>query len=455
MLVLEWLADDGEIGAAEELGRSRQRLATPSPSPSPLRTHESMTTLTRINNEKNKENNWFKSLDRLTKKNKSKAKTTLFLSSQNTMHSMKTQTQSTGCRVPPATRGFRLAGGVLLAAIDNIKEATTEDEMQTRSKHHNLNSSSNKSLRFFGDTDQESVKSAIKHQPIRRYKSNNTTVSSNKLQVPQRSSSGGLRNHHRHHRSAGDVATSSAESTTEGDSSQQSQRSVVYLHAATVGDIPGPGLGAKSQRRAQSREELSSVASSRLQPQTRTVSRSISVLAPWKPKHYREGMDVHYDNESSGRGNGKPPKVPATNSSTINRGTARRRNDETARPSFQKQKVNKAMSVESLSHRDSPLGTRNQNKDTSSSKKRNLSTSVESLTYKNGAPTRNQQNKVASKKSNMLNSSAMDLNSNKSYKNGSSRKIIEGKKASSNLNRSASMPKDTRTSGWFKLRNKK
>lgn len=37
----------------------------------------------------------------------------------------------------------------------------------------------------------------------------------------------------RQHRSVGDVATSSAESTTEGDSSQQSQRSVVYLHAAT------------------------------------------------------------------------------------------------------------------------------------------------------------------------------------------------------------------------------
>lgn len=52
----------------------------------------------------------------------------------------------------------------------------------------------------------------------------------NRLQAPSRNLGvTGLR----HHRSAGDVATSSAESTTEGDSSQQSQRSVVYLHAAT------------------------------------------------------------------------------------------------------------------------------------------------------------------------------------------------------------------------------
>ncbi|XP_058130608.1 uncharacterized protein LOC131287229 [Anopheles ziemanni] len=84
-------------------------------------------------------------------------------------------------------------------------------------------------------------------------------------------------------------------SGTEGESSQQSQRSVVFLHATTVGDIPHPQI-ANARRRAYSRESLNnSVASSKKpQPMTRTVSRSISVLAPWKPKNIREGYEIDY-----------------------------------------------------------------------------------------------------------------------------------------------------------------
>ncbi|XP_059622589.1 uncharacterized protein LOC132265824 [Phlebotomus argentipes] len=80
-------------------------------------------------------------------------------------------------------------------------------------------------------------------------------------------------------------------SGTEGDSSQQSQRSVVYLHATTVGDIPQPLL--LNRRRAASREELSSKSKGQ-RPMTRTVSRSVSVLAPWKPKHLHEGYEINY-----------------------------------------------------------------------------------------------------------------------------------------------------------------
>ena len=118
-------------------------------------------------------------------------------------------------------------------------------------------------------------------------------------------------------------ALSSGESTT-GDSSQQSQnsqrsqRSVVYLHAATgmlmpsqcnnipcscsllinkwlckifdkVGEIPGPN----ERRRAASREELNRP----LQASTRTVSRSVSVLAPWRPRNYREPYEINYDQQ--------------------------------------------------------------------------------------------------------------------------------------------------------------
>lgn len=91
-------------------------------------------------------------------------------------------------------------------------------------------------------------------------------------------------------------------SGTEGDSSQQSQRSVVYLHATTVGAIPQPYV--LNARRAASREELSSIKSSsmagskQLEPMTRTVSRSVSVLAPWKPKYMHEGYEINYSQNS-------------------------------------------------------------------------------------------------------------------------------------------------------------
>ncbi|KAJ9599335.1 hypothetical protein L9F63_010202, partial [Diploptera punctata] len=76
------IPDIDEHRESEEFHRpNRERLATPSPSPSPPRSHNRSTsaTLTRINNMKNKENgqqggSWFKSLDRLTKRSKNRAK---------------------------------------------------------------------------------------------------------------------------------------------------------------------------------------------------------------------------------------------------------------------------------------------------------------------------------------------------------------------------------------------
>lgn len=59
-----------------------------------------------------------------------------------------------------------------------------------------------------------------------------------------------------------------------------------------MGDIPGPPRSQRSgvARRAQSREELSSTAGSshQLQPQSRTVSRSISVSV-YQPKLLGKG----------------------------------------------------------------------------------------------------------------------------------------------------------------------
>ncbi|KAK6622565.1 hypothetical protein RUM44_002377 [Polyplax serrata] len=90
---------------------------------------------------------------------------------------------------------------------------------------------------------------------------------------------------------------SSAESATEGDSSQHSSKSMIYLHAATVGDIPGPRNIYKSERRSDSKEELNSTGDNSVMVPTgkKTLSRSISVLAPWRPKHNKEDRAVHYD----------------------------------------------------------------------------------------------------------------------------------------------------------------
>lgn len=64
-----------------------------------------------------------------------------------------------------------------------------------------------------------------------------------------------------------------------------------------VGDIPGSRKLHRSVisggRRSMSREELSSNPDA-ITPQSRTLSRSISVLAPWRPKHNRQ--EINYDN---------------------------------------------------------------------------------------------------------------------------------------------------------------
>lgn len=78
-----------------------------------------------------------------------------------------------------------------------------------------------------------------------------------------------------------------------------------------VGDIPGPGY-LRNGRRAASREELASNSSSRIQPQVKTLSRSFSMLAPWRPRHPRESMDIDYTQYPKPVKNGKyeqrPPK---------------------------------------------------------------------------------------------------------------------------------------------------
>uniref|UniRef100_A0A1B6F0Q7 Uncharacterized protein n=2 Tax=Cuerna arida TaxID=1464854 RepID=A0A1B6F0Q7_9HEMI len=175
-----------------------------------------------------------------------------------------------------------------------FKSLTRRNKHTKASKSHKLTNghgedslrSHNKHLRFFGDSDRESVKSG---------RATDSSQNPHLLQVPTQ----------RHGHSRRHVAPdSSAESTTEGDSSH-SQKSVVYLHAATVGDIPGSRKLHRSVtsggRRSLSREELSSNPEA-ITPQSRVLSRSISVLAPWRPRHNRQ--EVNYDS------GGRPPRAP-------------------------------------------------------------------------------------------------------------------------------------------------
>ena len=309
----------------------RRRLSTPSGSPSPPRPTrlsrstgtltreedtfcESSNTLTRENQGQEAERKgWFKSLSR---KNKSNMKAV--------------------DKKPSIPESEILTTG-------------TEDEEASSAPER---VSVQKNLRFFGDTDQESVSS---NRDRRNKRADDHHACSGRDVTNSSRHNLGILSPPRKPPRLAESALSSGESTT-GDSSQQSQnsqrsqRSVVYLHAATVGEIPGPN----DRRRAASREELNRP----LQSHTRTVSRSVSVLAPWKPRHYREPFEINYDQQLhpkpvatmkrrqrsretlSRRGkDARRSKDNISKTGTINRSTLK---------SKDKQKVDRTVSTESL-----------------------------------------------------------------------------------------------------------
>ncbi|XP_046838173.1 uncharacterized protein LOC124432895 isoform X1 [Vespa crabro] len=310
----------------------RRRLSTPSGSPSPSRPTrlsrstgtltrdedsfcESSNTLTRENQGQEAERKgWFKSLSR---KNKSNNKS--------------------------VDKKPRIPESEILTTGTEDEEASSAPERVSVQKN----------LRFFGDTDQESVSS---NRDIRNKRVDERVCTKRDVSNSNRSHNLGIVSPPRKPPRLAESALSSGESTT-GDSSQQSQnsqrsqRSVVYLHATTIGEIPGPN----ERRRAASREELNRP----LQSHTRTVSRSVSVLAPWKPRHYREPFEINYDQQQhqkpmmtlrrrqrsretlSRRGKeARRSKDNLSKTGTINRSTLK---------SKDKQKVDRTVSTESLS----------------------------------------------------------------------------------------------------------
>lgn len=116
-------------------------------------------------------------------------------------------------------------------------------------------------------------------------------------------------------------------SNMQSGASADSQRSV-YLHATTVADIPPAIVANQAKRRAQSREDVSKQTTSNISTppgtslrQSRQISRSYSVLAPWKPRHYREKYEISYSNQQqpahiSSDVPGKPPRPPRRQEAT-------------------------------------------------------------------------------------------------------------------------------------------
>lgn len=84
-------------------------------------------------------------------------------------------------------------------------------------------------------------------------------------------------------------------SGTEGDSSQQS---VVYLHATTIGNIPQPYVA--SSRRSISQRTDDSLPQTKpvkkpVQPMVRTSSNTVSLTAPWAPRHQNGEYVINYN----------------------------------------------------------------------------------------------------------------------------------------------------------------
>ncbi|KAF2351177.1 hypothetical protein FHG87_018067 [Trinorchestia longiramus] len=101
----------------------------------------------------------------------------------------------------------------------------------------------------------------------------------------------------------GGSAGSSLQSSESDDSHQGSRAShvstgsnrSVYLHATAVADIPVQKEGGDPDRPG-------------VQRQAKKVTRSFSLLAPWKPKHPREPHQIEYDSRDTRHA--KPPRPP-------------------------------------------------------------------------------------------------------------------------------------------------
>lgn len=200
-----------------------------------------------------------------------------------------------------------------------------------------------------------------------------------------------------------------------------------------VGDIPGPGY-LRNGRRAASREELASNSSSRIQPQVKTLSRSFSVLAPWRPRHYREGMDIDYTQYPKQQQ--QQPKNGKYEQKITRNGTSRKESSSTLKKKAQETKKNMSSTLNHSSRSKENLSTLKRSKDEAAKGSNStLYKKREHVSSKENRYNRDRDDRKMSSKSmsvEHLGSSRLD-------------------KKQREISRSVSMPRDPeKSAGWFK-----
>ncbi|CAG9766416.1 unnamed protein product [Ceutorhynchus assimilis] len=375
--------------------KNRRRLSTPSPSrdaPAPKRTEST-------------HGSWFKSLDRLTRRKSDKHPKDGYMTTtedEGTIITKKISSSASNLRffgdTDPESNDDSVRGMKThkKRTVSGLKSQSTRDlhdiSEEKRAGHH-------KSLTNISETDFKGSRTSLKPpiSPGNRYQRD--------------------LNHRDDRRRRKRPDLSSVESSTEGDSSQQSQRSIVYLHAATVGDIPGPGY-LKSNTRAASREDLTSTNSSYIQPQVKTLSRSFSVLAPWRPRHQKEAMDIDYTQYNKQPRNGKYEQKSSKSGSNVN--STLKRKTQRSQPTLNR----KSRSKENLT------GLNRQSKE-------ELSRGSTSTLYK--------------KKEKLPRENSRYVRDDRKMPGKCQSVESISRKTDRDVSRSVSMPRDTeKTAGWFK-----
>ncbi|XP_045525111.1 uncharacterized protein LOC123714725 [Pieris brassicae] len=342
--------------ALAERYRERRRLATPSPTPSPPRRQPTQSS------------SWFKSIDRLGKKRDKhiKVEKESIITTEDELPRRSYPKSSKPLNSP--AKNLRFFGDTDPESDANVKQTVTKtkshpikshgtlrktisnsstgqdevdheipsksyslsnlqrdeklrDSVSPRTKDYYKRNLQNISEMSNSEVDSQFSRKMASKPPISPYDrsrshSSNKTLKGSKGDLlrqgrEERGSSSELRtgkpdiNRDLKHRRRTPVANS-GESSTEGDSSHQSQRSVVYLHATTVGDIPDPGRVTRNR----SRDDVSSVMSSNIQ--VRNSTKTFSIFAPWTPKHYNDQYDVHYAQKPRKKKETTPKKYAST-----------------------------------------------------------------------------------------------------------------------------------------------
>ncbi|KAL1115031.1 hypothetical protein AAG570_007062 [Ranatra chinensis] len=213
----------------------------------------------------------------------------------------KTSTLRTKSRRNEDTKGY----------LGDKKTTSSADEDGT-----DCGSRLSKQLRFFGDTDVDE-----NEPPAGRTNGGGSTATLTKKKdvgreatALRRNKSGGESSGSERGVTKGTIRISSAsrhvgenssggESTTEGE-----HKSVVYLHSPAVGDVPGRSkrTGGDAGR---SMEDLLAAGGGTSFRKT-TVTRSASVLAPWRPQ-FHNSREIDYSSQRVST-LGRPPRPPSS-----------------------------------------------------------------------------------------------------------------------------------------------